>query len=196
MKGHFDFLGVSSVERKVPIQTVISKYPKLQLEDIFSIMKLLWDQPHREMQYVAMDISKRFCKKLSKEHLPTIIKLITEKSWWDTVDFLAVNHLGGALYNTQDKGKKYALSLIDSDNMWLRRSALLYQLKYKSDTDFELLSTLILATIHEKEFFIRKAQGWSLREYSKTNKVAVGQFIQDYEDQLSTLAKREGGKYV
>lgn len=196
MKDNFEFLGVSSQNRKLHTSIVKSKNDKLNLDDIFPVMYLLWDQPYREMQYIAMDLSKKFCKKMDARHLPHIIDLTTRKSWWDTVDFLAVNQLGGALMNTPDKGKAFGMDLIRSEHMWLRRSALLFQLKYKEQTNFDLLTTFILATIHEKEFFITKAQGWALREYSKTNKAAVGQFIHDYKDQLSTLTIREGSKYV
>jgi 3-methyladenine DNA glycosylase AlkD len=122
--------------------------------------------------------------------------LITQKSWWDTVDYLAVNHLGTALQNDKKRQYSYSDQLINSQNVWLRRSAILFQLKYKERTDFDLLQAHILKTISESEFFIRKAAGWALREYSKTNPSAVRQFIQDYQGQLSRLTIREGSKYL
>lgn len=196
MKNHFEFLGVESVKRRIAIKNVYHNHNKITLEEIYPLMEILWSLPYREMQYLGMDLSKRFCKHFNETHLPQIKKLIATKSWWDTVDFLASNNLGGALYNTSDKGISYATSLIHSDNLWLRRSALLYQLKYKEETNFELLEKFILITINEQDFFIRKAHGWSLRQYSKFNRNAVGKFIESNKNQLSKLAIKEGSKYL
>jgi len=81
-----------------------------------------------------------------------------------------------------------------SDNMWLRRSCLIFQLRYKSATNFTLLKGLVQELKQDKEFFIQKAIGWSLREYAKTNPTSVKAFVE--ESGIQGLAKREALKYL
>jgi len=120
--------------------------------------------------------------------------LIINKSWWDTVDSLASNCVGTYFRFYPEKIEYYNSKWITSDNMWLNRTAIIFQLKYKKDTDFELLKNNIRHHSHQREFFIKKAIGWSLREYSKVNPSAVIKFID--ENELQNLSIREASKYL
>ncbi len=196
MKDHFEFLGVNMPARKTALKAVFQQIDKPKKDSLFSLMNKLWALPEREYQYIAMDIAKGLEKKITKADIDDIITLITTKSWWDSVDFLASTLLGAALKKQGEFVYEFTDKLIQSDNMWLRRSAIIFQLKYQEDVDFELLKSHILYTIDEKEFFIRKAQGWALRQYSKYNPAAIAEFIETYQNQLSNLTIKEGSKYI
>ncbi|MEK3889722.1 DNA alkylation repair protein [Bacillus sp. FSL K6-3431] len=194
MKGLYPFLGVKSPERKELSKHFIRNFSFQSEEDVEPIIKKLWEMPEREFQYVAVDVLVKNKKYISEDYLDLLEYIITTKSWWDTIDTIA-NHLVGALFLTcpyliDERGEKW----LQSENIWLQRTMILFQLKYKDKTDTELLFSIIKRTSHINEFFIQKAIGWSLREYSKTNRNAVIRFIENYE--LSNLAKREGLKYI
>ena len=121
-------------------------------------------------------------------------RCITTKSWWDTVDMLATHIIGSFYLRYPNETMAFIERWRDQDNMWLRRTTLLFQLKYKQNTDVPLLFSLIKENKSDNEFFIQKAIGWVLREYSKTNPEAVMEFIDS--EKLQGLAKREGLKWL
>lgn len=196
MKDHFEYLGVDSNSRKKAVSAVWKIIQKPNKEEMFALMTKLWSQPYREYQYVAMDISSKYLKTLNPKDLPRIAFYIEHKSWWDTVDFLASNLVGGAIANQKKEIKDLIAPFIKSKDMWMRRSAILCQLKFKGEVDTAVLAECILQTIHEKDFFIRKAHGWALRQYSKFNPKWVADFIKANDPQLSNLAIKEGSKYL
>lgn len=192
MKNLFPFLGIKSPERKKLSKTFIQEL--CAIEDFETHVLSLWDLPEREYQYVAVDFLVKKKKHLNESHLDLIESLIITKSWWDTVDLIA-SHLVGTIFSKspefiQSRGRVW----INSDNIWLQRSMLLFQLKYKEKTDKELLFSIIRQTKHIEEFFIQKAIGWALREYSKTNPADVVRFIESQS--LSNLARKEGLKHI
>lgn len=194
MRNKFSFLGIRSPERK-ELSKEFNRTLKFNTEaNIESIITYLWERPQREYQYVAVDYLVKNKQWLTDKHVDLIEYLITTKSWWDTVDLIA-SHLVGIVFSKypyliKERGEVW----LDSENMWLRRSMLLFQLKYKEETDKELLFLIIRQTSHIDEFFIQKAIGWVLREYSKTNPDAVVIFMENND--LSHLAKREGMKFL
>jgi len=121
--------------------------------------------------------------------------MIRTNSWWDTVDTIAPN-LVGHLVKTHHELTKLMDQWIEDPYLWIRRAALLHQLRWKEMTDEETLFRYCQKTMHEKDFFIRKAIGWVLREYSKTNPRSVKKFIAKYQSNLSPLSIREGSKYL
>lgn len=150
---------------------------------------------HREEWYAALIYAMKFKKYIVEENIDLYQNLIMQGQWWDIIDTVSSNLLGPALKHSPNIAK-HTLRWIKDDNMWVRRSALLTQLMYKKNIDFALQEKLMLTVAHEKEFFIRKAIGWVLREYSKTDKVAVSNFIETHRDRLSNLSIREGSKYL
>ncbi|HEX4839435.1 MAG TPA: DNA alkylation repair protein [Rhabdochlamydiaceae bacterium] len=195
MRNLFPFLGITKPQREL-LEKGIFKTTNIQ--DLASLEKLLlklWKQDHREFHYTALCLAQRHRKLLTPKILPTLEKMIRTNSWWDTVDTLAPN-LVGHLVKTHPELAKLMDQWIEDPYLWIRRAALLHQLRWKEMTDEEILFKYCQKTMHEKEFFIRKAIGWVLREYSKTNPRSVKKFIAKHQSSLSPLSIREGSKYI
>ncbi|WP_270181496.1 DNA alkylation repair protein [Alkalihalobacillus sp. CinArs1] len=193
MRNLFPFLGVKTPERKQAYRSVLKEYGAPAKEEIIPIVKELWHAEEREYQYVAQELLARK-KQLEVDDDELIEFLVTTKSWWDTVDGLASNTAGTYFMQYPKRTEELTGKWIHHENMWLNRTAILFQLKYKEKTDFELLKDYCLIHAESKEFFLQKAIGWALREYSKTDPDAVEQFIEQH--QLAPLSKREGLKVV
>jgi 3-methyladenine DNA glycosylase AlkD len=127
--------------------------------------------------------------------LQTYANMIRMKSWWDTVDDIAANLVGMLLLDHPELVQAMD-DWIQDEFLWIRRTALIFQLKYKQQTDCTRLFGYCTTVMHERDFFIRKAIGWALRQYSKTDPIAVKQFIQTHQHALSPLSVKEGSKYV
>lgn len=191
MKNHFTFLGISK-----PLRAELSKE---FLKEIMKIKTIDWDfvfkmfeMPEREFQYLAMEYLRKLEKHLQKSDLEMLEKLILTKSWWDSVDALAP--LVGILCQKYPELKEEVLEgWIMNSNIWLKRVTIIFQLKYKNKTDTEFLTKAILSNNLSEEFFLNKAIGWSLRQYSKFNADWVKVFIATHS--LSPLSVREGSKY-
>jgi 3-methyladenine DNA glycosylase AlkD len=194
MRDQFPFLGIKSPERRKVLSAFLKEAGLPDAEDMPAVARALWDLPEREHQYSAMDILRRGRKKLGPEFVSDLEWLITTKSWWDTVDGLA-GWIAGALFNAYPEVRAETVSRWrEQENIWLRRTTLLFQLKYKDRTDAPLLFSLIEQNLDDGEFFIQKAIGWALREYSKTDETAVRDFVARTE--LSPLGAREALKWL
>jgi 3-methyladenine DNA glycosylase AlkD len=194
MKDHFPYLGVKSPIRK-EVQSAWIKNLKGSHINRWDIVYLLWEKDAREYQYIAMDYLNRMPKKYyQKEDHKMLEELLTTKSWWDSVDTLASNCVGTYFQLFPEQIEPIITRWRNSNNMWLNRTCLIFQLKYKNDVDFELLKGLIRQYKDVKEFFIQKAIGWSLRQYSKFNPDVVRAFVDDIK--LEGLARREALKYL
>lgn len=194
MKDHFPFLGIKSplrkeLEKQFFQETGILKEPFNQ-----EFISELWAKEEREYQYTALVYMEKSLNKLEKTDFPFMEELLSTKSWWDTVDAIAPKPVG----SIAEKFPEVVSGTIDGwaidDNLWLRRASLLYQLKYKGKTNEEKLYQYIRLNSDSKEFFIQKAIGWALREYSKTNPASVKSFIEGTK--LAPLSVREGSKYL
>lgn len=193
MKNSFPFLGIPKPQRAVLQKGFLKDAKKKGFID-WNLIYTLWDMPEREFQYLAFDYLQELKKYLQKDDIEKIKTLIIQKSWWDTVDSLASNTIGALCLTHPELIESHILKWAKSDNLWLVRTALLFQLKYKDKTDRELLGKIIYQNSNTKEFFINKAIGWALREYSKTNKDWVKEFIDHHT--LHPLSIREGSKYL
>jgi 3-methyladenine DNA glycosylase AlkD len=193
MKDKFDFLGLKKPERNLLSKQFLKEAKKDEKIDWDFVFRL-WSLPEREFQYLAMEYLVALKGLLTEEDLSKLKRLVLDKSWWDTVDLIAAKLVGEiGVRNrgfTESAMKKWA----KSEDIWIARTALLFQLKYKEDTNKELLKEVIECNLGTKEFFIDKAIGWALREYSKTDPDFVRNVIETVD--LAPLAKREGGKYV
>ncbi len=193
MKNQFSFFGIKSPERKQLFRQHWNLQPKPTYTQMQQIVKELWKQPQRELQYCAIATFYKFSKKLESSTINLIEWLITHKSWWDTVDSL--HEITGLYFrNFPEKKLPTTAKWMDSGNFWLQRMCIIFQLKYKNETDHEMLENYIVRLAGEHEFFIRKAIGWALREYSYTNPEWVRDFISKNEPKLSGLSIREGLK--
>ena len=159
-----------------------------------SIIQELWDQPEREFQYFAMDLIAKYKRSVNKDWIGFYENLIISKSWWDTVDFIAATLVGHYFKLFPDMIESVTKRWMRSENIWLQRTCLIFQLKYKDDVNTELLSSFIKELSVSKEFFIAKAIGWSLREYSKRNPSWVLDFVQNTD--LQPLSRREAMRLI
>ncbi|MCA0983667.1 DNA alkylation repair protein [Halobacillus yeomjeoni] len=194
MKNHFSFLGIKSPERKKILSPILKECRQISEVERLEIASSLYDRHEREYHYAALALLEKGTKKASVSSIGFYKELVMTASWWDSVDMIASNLCG-------DYFKKYPQYLAPitekwrvSSHLWVRRTSLLIQLKYKKDTNEELLFDTIDVLKHEREFFIEKAIGWALREYSKTNPEAVLNYIE--KTGLRPLSQREGLKWL
>lgn len=196
MKNKFPFLGIKSPKRKeIQRQWCTSVSLEYSKSEQWEIIRELWNKEEREYQYIAMDIISSWKKNdYTKDDLRNFEFILINKTWWDTLDLISTRYVGTfAQIFTVEFEEKYH-EWISSENFWLNRVCLIYQLKYKNKTDFNKLSLAIGILKYKKEFFIQKAIGWSLREISKWNPEWVKSEI--IKHQLIGLAKREASKYL
>lgn len=193
LKNQFLCLGIKRPERSKLQKNFINQWKKKKILD-WEFIHYLWELPEREFQYLAIDLLVALNNELKHEDIDKLERLIIKKSWWDTVDILSTKMVGKIceLYPELIGNKIVKWSV--SDNIWLVRSAILFQLKYKFKTDKFILAQIIESNLESEEFFVNKAIGWALREYSKTNPVWVKEFIESKP--LHKLSVREGSKYI
>lgn len=189
MKGIAPFFGVKAVPRRALLQEHIALHGPPPLEDLAVIARSCFACPERELHHCAVDLLMKRAKKLAPNDLPWVEELIATKSWWDTVDALAVHVAGAILRRHPDEIAAWSKRWITSDDRWLNRTAILFQLKWKEATDAALLFANIRRHARHPDFFIRKAIGWALREYSATDPDAVRAFVGSTK--LSPLSVRE-----
>ena len=194
MRDQFPFLGIKTPARVALLKTFIAENGLPPLADLETIFKELWSLPEREYQYSALTLLDKLTKKLPADAVTWLEYLITHKSWWDTVDLLAGHAVAVHFQRYPDVRDATVAVWRANDNFWLRRTTLLFQLHYKAKTDVDLLFSLIRENLDANEFFIQKAIGWALREYSKTDAQAVVNFVQ--ATPLPSLSAREALKWL
>jgi len=187
LRGQFPFLGIPTPTARKITRTF---FRQNRPEDWRKTVKMLWSHPERELHYAALDCARLHCGEPAD--LTLYKELITSHSWWDTVDTIAPHLVGNLLLRHPELTVKID-AWIDSDNLWLRRSSLIYSLYWKQKTDSARLFATCTKLSGDPDFFIRKAIGWALRSYSKTNPSAVRAYLS--QARLSPLSAREGGKY-
>lgn len=193
MKNKFEFFGISSPERKSIDKAYISEYGLPDVDELPKIIKAAYAKPQRELHYFAMVITGKLRKKLPENFIETAKFMIVTNSWWDTVDFIAA-WIVGELVKAYPSLGNVMDEWIKDENMWLQRTAILHQLKYKDQTDKNRLFRYCRKHATQKEFFIRKAIGWALRQYSKYNPEKVKQFVE--ETPLTPFSKKEALKWL
>jgi 3-methyladenine DNA glycosylase AlkD len=189
MKGIAPFFGIKTPQRRALLKAHVDRYGLPPIAELPAICRSAFAQPEREWHYTAVDLLVRMAKKLGPEHLPVLEDLITSQSWWDTVDLLASNVVGVILKRHPKEIARWNTRWIESPDLWLNRTAILFQLKWKGDTDQDLLFANIRRHAGHTDFFIRKAIGWVLRAYSATDPDAVRAFARSTP--LAPLSLRE-----
>ena len=195
MRDQFEYLGIKSPQVTALLREQVKTHGYPSLEKMDMIARELWSLPQREFQYSAIGLAGRLEKKLGPEFITTIEYLITTKSWWDTVDTLASHAVGVQFKRFLAVKEKYLKKWRKSDNFWLRRTTLLFQLGYKEETDFALLCELVQENLGSDEFFINKAIGWALRQYAHTDPAPVKKFVKATKN-LHPLSRREALKNI
>lgn len=189
MKGIAPFFGLMTDQRRALVREHVAAHGAPDSKELPAIARAAFSCKEREMHYTAVDLLRKHAKKLGPKDLHLVEELMTTKSWWDTVDLLAV-HVAGAILRAHPKEiPKWNKRWITSDNMWLNRTAILFQLAWKEETNRDLLFANIERHAAHKDFFIRKAIGWSLRGLAETDPAAVKAFVRTHK--LSPLSERE-----
>ncbi|MGT2741928.1 DNA alkylation repair protein [Streptococcus plurextorum] len=191
MRHQFTFFGVPSPQRRLLYKDVIATAKKSKVID-WSLLNQAWAAPHRELDYFVCDYLKGMQKHLTFDDVPKLLTYASSHQWWDTIDYF--DRILGNIADARISNLMLELSL--SEDFWLRRIAIDHQLGRKDKTDTNLLKSIILNNLGSKEFFINKAIGWSLRDYSKTNPDWVRDFIEEHRDSLAPLSIREASKYI
>ena len=192
MRDKFPYLGIQTPQRKELSKSFLKASKKDKQAD-WAFVRACWKKPEREFQYLAIDYLNTVKDGLTPADIPAIRAIAIEKSWWDTIDGLdmIIGHIALKFSEVADVMLAWSVD----ENIWLRRIAIDHQLLRKEKTDTVLLETIIKNNFGQTEFFINKAIGWSLRDFSKTNPKWVRDFIEKYRDNLTPLSIREAGKY-
>ncbi|MGW7331332.1 DNA alkylation repair protein [Streptomyces sp. NPDC054840] len=193
MKDVAPFLGIPTPLRRELSKTVTKDTPEPSETDCAALGLRCWLLPEREYQYFAVDYLRRHTARCSSGFLPVLRHLIVTVPWWDTVDLLAA-HTVGPLVAADPELASVMDEWIEDDNLWLARTALLHQLRFKSATDTGRLFGYCRSRAGHPDFFVRKAIGWALREYAKTDPEAVRAFVEAERGSLAPLSAREALK--
>lgn len=196
MKNKFDFFGIKTPLRRQISKPILEDCKTLSKRETIELAKKLWKQPQRELHYLAQELLFQNLKKnLSVDDIDWMEFFVIHNSWWDTVDFIAPKLIGTYFKKFPEQRDAKIAKWISSGNIWLMRSAILFQLKYKDETDLDFLFRIILSCSQTKEFFINKVIGWVLRENAKRVPTIIYRFIADNKSHLSTLSINEGLKH-
>lgn len=193
MKNLFPYLGIAKTVR-AKLQSSFIKQSRNSKKIDWELIDRLWALPEREFQYLAIDYLLSLKQQLGIDDIDELKLLVSSKSWWDTVDLLASHAVGSLCLRHPSLICSRILGWAESDNIWLARTAILFQLKYKKNTDVEVLEQVIDSNLKSREFFINKAIGWALREYSKSNPQWVCNYLSGHR--LQPLSVREASKYL
>jgi 3-methyladenine DNA glycosylase AlkD len=196
MKTTMPFYGVSAAVRRMIGRELSERFPPADRDAYERSVLSLWELPHREEKYLAIDYAKAFPPMVTAAELPLYRRLVVEGAWWDFVDDIAVHLVGHIVRNEPDVAWPVVDEWIDDPEMWLRRTAILSQNRSRLATDARRLFDFCLRRAHEREFFIRKAIGWALRDYTRTNPDEVRRFLDEHGDELSPLSVREASKHL
>lgn len=196
MKTDMPFHGVQKADCIGLHRTIRTRFVPSSQEDYEQGILALWRLPHREEKYAAIEFATQNKTFITSASLPLYERLIRDGAWWDLVDPVAAILVGSVLVKERAAVRRTMEAWVRDADMWMRRAALLAHLKHKTQTDERQLFAHCLLLAEEKEFFIRKAIGWVLREYSKTAPDRVRAFIDAHRDVLSPLSVREGSKHL
>lgn len=194
MRNQFDFAGLKAKAWMDVLRLHYKKFGYPPDDAIKEFSELCYRSSYREMHYIGLETVQRRLKYQPKEFIDQLEWLTVTHSWWDTVDWLS-GLIGMHFKNYPELQPETTDRWNASDNFWLVRVSIIFQLKYKEATDFDMLCRYILAHWSSKEFFIRKAQGWALRQYAKYEPELVRAFVAE-NPKLSGLTKREALKHL
>ena len=192
MQNKFGFLGIPKPKLLEIAKPYLKESRKFDFD--WEFVDICWSKDYREAQYIAINYLSMNCKKFTDKDLSKLKHLIINKSWWETVDSL--DAMVGSIVLKNEALEKIMLEWSISDNIWLKRVAIDFQQEYKEKTNTELLEKVIYNNLGSNEFFVNKAIGWSLRDYSKVNPEWVKDFLDKYKESLSALSIKEASKYL
>jgi 3-methyladenine DNA glycosylase AlkD len=192
MRGKFPYLGIQAPKRKAISKDLLKAAKKEKVVD-WDFVRKCWEKDEREFQYLAVDYLDAMKDSMTSADIPAFREIAVRKSWWDTIDGL--DRIAGRIALNFPEVNETMIAWSVDDNIWLRRIAIDHQLLRKEKTDTALLEAIIENNFGQKEFFINKAIGWSLRDYSKTNPEWVRAFVEKHRNKLAPLSIKEASKY-
>jgi 3-methyladenine DNA glycosylase AlkD len=195
MKNKFPFLGIAAPRRKELTKVFFNTYPTPPYDEAKAIVRELFNLPEREYHYFAISLLTRYKKKWSPTDIVYFESLLLNKSWWDSVDLINSKIIAEFFIRYPNLAIPMTDSWSESKNIWLKRISIIFQLSYNENTNTQILEKHIYENIDNNEFFIQKAIGWALREYSKSNYKWVLHFVIQ-NTKLKPLSKREAIKWI
>ncbi len=196
MKTDMPFYGVQKAGRTPILSLLKREHPPSDRGEYEQAVLALWGLGHREEKYMAIGYARAFDEFIVLDSLPLFERLIVEGAWWDLVDGVASWLVGGVLAKQRSDATPRIRSWITDDDMWLRRTSIICQLGHKADTDIKLFDDACTQNLADPEFFIRKAIGWSLREYAKTDPDWVRHYVDEHRSEMAPLSMREATKHL
>ncbi len=194
MRDQFEYLGLKGPLMGELLRQHIAAHGLPDLADLDGILRDLWALPQREYQYAGTGLLARSEDRLPAGFIRTLEHLLVTKSWWDTVDTVTTGTVAVHFKRYPKVKARYLAKWRKSKNFWLRRACILFQLSYKRETDFPLMQAIIRENLGSSEFFINKAIGWALRQYTRVDPQGVRRFVA--ETPLSPLSAREALKWL
>ncbi len=196
MKTDMPFYGVQKTQRSPVLRDLVRKFPPRDHDEYGATVLALWGLAHREEKYLALGFARRFEVFVTPESLPLYRRLIVEGAWWDLVDEVATHLICDLVTGYPDEVWPVVDTWIDAEDLWLRRSAIICQVGAKERTDADRLFRFCAQRAFEKEFFIRKAIGWALRQHARVDPESVARFVTEHRSRLSGLSYREATKHI
>jgi len=192
MKNIAPFYGIKATNRKLLSVPFLQLHKTLTGNEIINLLKQSFTYQHREMHYFGLELAEKGIKKLNSSHLHDLTELVQQKSWWDTVDFIATRLIGRILATDKSNIENLNTIWTNHANLWVNRTSIIFQLKFKEKTNQHILFSNCIKHANSNQFFIQKAIGWALREYAKTHPLEVKNFVESVK--LKPLSKREALK--
>lgn len=196
MKTEMPFYGVQKAGRAPIIRRIREEFRPHDRDEYEALVLALWNLPHREEKYLAQGVATSFPEFIVPDSLPLYEMFIVDGAWWDFVDETATHTIRELVLEFPEEVWPIVDRWNDAEDMWLRRASIICQIGAKERTDRDRLFAFCAARMHEVEFFIRKAIGWALREYAKTDPDAVARFVLEHREMLSGLSYREATKHI
>jgi len=196
MRTDMPFYGVASPERKRISRIVGTEFPATTRIEYVRCVRALWGGSHREEKYLGIAYARSYPRFVTLSSLPLYRMMIVQGAWWDFVDEIASHLVGAVLLGQRDRATPELRSWSTGDDMWMVRASIISQLRHKEETDTALLEAVCTANLGDGKFFIRKAIGWALREYAKSDPAWVLEYVAAHEHEMSGLSYREAVKHL
>lgn len=194
MRDQFEYIGLRAPAMRNAFKAYVAENGLPKHEELHEVIQELWSYQERELQMAGLYLLDQMKKQFTEDDIVLLEMVIQKKSWWDTIDHIAKHHVGYYFQMYPHMKRPILEKWIESGNLWLMRSCIIFQLSYKNETDVKLLAEMIERTKYFKDFFIEKAIGWSLREYARFNPEFVIEFVETHS--LPKLSVREAMKHL
>ena len=199
MKSKTPYLGLYTIQVRAVCREAFAAHPLFGFHEWQDTVLDLWNEAtFREERYAAIELTgdRRYRVHQTPAALPLYEELIVTGAWWDYVDPIATDRIAGLLRAHRAKLTPVVRDWSTDDHLWKRRTSIICQVGAKAATDLDLLYACIAPNLADRDFFIRKAIGWALREYAKTDPEEVVRYVAAHHDRLSGLSRREALKHV